>query len=102
MTKIQNIEDQVCCDRDHIFKTNEALLVPFNSSDIDLGQIVFVDNDFVVRTNISKNMVKGGFLLACPQCKLIHLAGFNVPNAYGTQVSGELIVVPERNLDTEL
>lgn len=102
MPKVQNIDDLLCCDRNHIFKTNEMLLLPFNSDDVDLGQIVFVDNDFIIRTNISKRMVKGGFVMACPQCKLIHLAGFNAPHAFGTKVTGEKIIVPERNLDTEL
>ena len=98
---IQQLEEKVTCVNNHSFLAKNVKLLPFTNTNSDLGDIVFVNCDFRIISGCTE-VVKSGFLLACPVCNLIHFSGFNKTPDEADIVDGEDNTLPIRTLTPEL
>jgi len=74
-TKIYECDKLCICNHGHKFSSRSVKLIPFaNSSKVNLGELVVIYNDLIIRCN--NDQLEGGFLTACPVCNIVHLDGF--------------------------
>ena len=74
--KIEKVKKKrYMCQNGHVFGEDRIRLVPFsNEPPADLGKALWSDGSRFYR----EGKPASGFFPACPVCKLLHLAGFNI------------------------